>query len=325
MSQRNLILVHRGKNYEQDIGEIAGKVNALDRSITVYHLSAEVETDLPASAWQYPTLTVSLSSKFRIPVRRGPILSNRAIGKLTQQDTFRRNGIPTPPALPYRPGMKLDPILFGEFVVLKPIDLRMTSKGIGVKLFRRRTLENLTGQQLTSVMPPGNYMVQRYIDTGAQFNWFRVCTFLGSPLYSFFAISKMVRPALTASDESLFAAVIASNFSTDQHIQMYAPPSVIDMARNVHRAFPEIPLLGLDILIEEKTGRLFVLECNAGGNTWHFSSDVAREWREAHGRQVLEPSHLDAERRGRFFLIDQFGAFDVAALALARTVKELAS
>ena len=325
MSQRNLILIHRGPNYEEDFGEIAQKVIARDRGITVYHLPAGLEADLPVSAWQYPTLTVSLSSKFRIPIRRGPTLSNRAIGKLDQQDTFRRNGIPTPPALPYLLGMKLDPILFGEFVVLKPIDLRMTSKGIGVKLFRRRTLENMTGQQFASAMPPGEYMVQRYVDTGAQFKWFRVCTFLGSPLYSFFAISRIVRPPLTASDEALFEAVIASNFMTDQHIQMYAPPPVIDMARKVHRAFPHIPLLGQDILIEERTERLFVLECNAGGNTWHFSSEVAREWREAHGRQVPEPNHLGAERRGRFFLIDQFGAFDVAAFALARAVRELAS
>jgi len=253
MSQRNLILLHRGKNYEQDFAEIAGKVNALDHGITVYHLPAGLEADLPVSAWQYPTLTVSLSSKFRIPVRRGPILSNRQIDKLDQQNTFRRNGIPTPPALPFRPGMKLDPILFGEFVVLKPSDLRMTSKGIGVKLFRRRTLENMTGQRFTSIMPPGEYLVQRYVDTGAQFKWFRVCMFLGSPLYSFFAISKMIRPPLTANDEALFEAVIASNFMTDQHIQMYAPPGVIDMARKVHRAFPHIPLLGLDILIEERT------------------------------------------------------------------------
>jgi len=325
MNKRNLILVHRGPNYEQDFDDIAGKVNALDRGITVYHLPAGLRVDLPSSAWQHPTLTVSLSSKFRIPVRRGPILTNRPIGKLEQQYIFRRNGIPTPPALPFRPGMKLDPILFGEFVVLKPVDLRMTSRGIGVKLFRRSTLENMTGRTLAGLMPSGNYMVQRYVDTGTQFKWFRVSMFLGSPIYSFFAISKSTRPPLTASDEALFEALIASNFMTDQHMQMYGPPQVIDMARKVHKALPDIPLLGLDMLIEERTGRIYVLECNAGGNTWHFSSEVARDWREAHGRQVLEPRHLDDEGRGRHVLIDQFGAFDVAALVLAKAVRELAS
>jgi hypothetical protein len=102
------------------------------------------------------------------------------------------------------------------------------------------------------------------------------------------------------------------------------PPAVIEMAKKVHAALPDIPLLGMDIIIEERTERLFVLECNAGGNTWHFSSEVARDWREAHGKQILEPGHLDANQRGRFFLIDQFGAFDVAALALARAAREQA-
>ena len=90
MSQRNLILVHRGQDYVQDFDEIAGKVNALDRGITVYHLPAALNADLPHGAWQHPTLTVSLSSKFRITVRRGPILSNRPIGKLDQQGNWGR-------------------------------------------------------------------------------------------------------------------------------------------------------------------------------------------------------------------------------------------
>jgi len=169
MGQRNPILVHRRPDYEQDFDEIAGKVNSLERSITIYHPPAGLSANLPVNAWQHPTLTVSLSSKFRIPVNRGPILSNRPIDKLEQQDIFRRNGLPTPPALPFRAGMKLDPILFGEFVVLKPMDLKMTSKGLGVKLFRHRTLETMSRKALGGLMPSGKYLVQRYVDTGAQF------------------------------------------------------------------------------------------------------------------------------------------------------------
>jgi hypothetical protein len=205
------------------------------------------------------------------------------------------------------------------------MDLKLTSQGIGVRLFRRKTLEALAPAWFSAIMGPGNYIVQKYIDTGAQMKWFRVCSFLGFPLYSFYAISKTVRPSLGSSDETLFNAVIASNFTTDQHMQMYAPQDVMHLARKVHSAFPDVPLLGMDILVEERTGRLFVLECNAGGNTWHFSSSVAREWREVHGSQVDHPRHLTPEERGRFLLIDQFGAFDVAAFALAKAVREAAS
>ena len=49
---------------------------------------------------------------------------------------------------------------------------------------------------------------------------------------------------------------------------------------------------------------------------------MAHDWREAYGRQIGGIGDLEAERRGRFVLIDQFGAFDVTALALSRTLRE---
>lgn len=37
-------------------------------------------------------------------------------------------------------------------------------------------------------------------------------------------------------------------------------------------ALPDVPLQGIDVLRENKTGKLYALESNPGGNTWHFSS-----------------------------------------------------
>ena len=324
MTKRNLILIHRGPEYEADFEEIARKVNALDRDITVYHLPASLRAELPVSAWQYPTLTVALTSKFRLPVRRGPVLQNQAIEKLDQQALFRKNGIPTPPALPFRFGMKLDPILFGDFVILKPMDLKITSTGESVQLFRRARIEQLTirdfpGGHLIHKDRKG-YLVQKFVDTGERISAYRVTTFLGEPILSLHMKSNVHRPALDSADAVLESAPIASNAIKDKLRFLQADPDMIDLARKVHACLPDVPLLGVDVLREAATGRLYVLECNAGGNTWHFSSESGqklRGWFGGHPRVPIEK----AAQKGRKMYIEQYGAFDrVAEVLRAKTV-----
>ncbi len=324
MTKRNLVLIHRGPEYQADFDDIAKKVNALDRDITVYHLPASLRAELPLSAWQYPTLTVALTSKFRLPVRRGPVLRNQAIEKLDQQTLFRENGIATPPALPFRFGMKLDPILFGEFVILKPMDLKMTSTGESVQLFRRSRIEQLTirdfpGDHLIHKDRKG-YLVQKFVDTGDRISAYRVTTFFGEPILSIQMKSNVPRPALDASDPVLENAPVASNAIKDKQRFLHADPDMIELARRVHGALPGVPLLGVDLLREAPTGRLYVLECNAGGNTWHFSSKSGqklRGWFGGHPRVPIEKAAL----KGRKMYIEQYGAFDrVAEVLRAKTV-----
>lgn len=328
MTARNLVLIHRGPEYEQDFDEIAQLVNAADKNITVYHLPARLDAELPVSAWQYPTLTVSLSSRFRLPVRRGPIIKSGAIQKLIQQDVFRRNGIPTPPALPFKFGMKLDPIVFGEFVVLKPMDLRLTSTGENIHLFRRRRAEQITPAHFTVNHPlrnaPGSYLVQRFVDTGEHISYNRVMSFLGTPLYCMESTAITPRPALDSSDELLETARIANlGVGEKRPYRFHVDLDVLAIARRVHNALPHIPLLGIDIIREKATRRLFVLECNAGGNGWHFSSEAGRDLRTKAGRFAGYRDD-EAERGGRRVLIEQLGAFSLAAATLVKHVHRLA-
>jgi glutathione synthase/RimK-type ligase-like ATP-grasp enzyme len=53
-------------------------------------------------------------------------------------------------------------------------------------------------------------------------------------------------------------------------------PEIIALGERAHRAFPEIPFLGIDILREEPSGRLYVIEVNSAGDVWHFSSRTGR-------------------------------------------------
>ncbi len=328
MTKRNLIIIHRGPEYEQDFDEIAAKTNALDGDITVYHLPANYRGELPISAWNHPTLTISLTSKFKLPVRRGPILRNYAIEKLAQQDIFKKHGLPTPPACRFRFGQKLDPILFSRLVVLKPGDLRLTSTGEGIRLMRRQRAESLVPSELDEDHPlrssPQSFIVQRFVDTGEYIRYNRVTSFFGIPLWCNEAVSKNPRPSLASSDEILEAIPIANLAFKERVYRFHSDPDVLSVAKLVHSALPSIPLLGVDILREEGTGKLFVLECNAGGNGWHFSSKTAASFREeiavAHGH-----SGTASERFGRQVLIDQFDAFSCAAEILVQKTRALAT
>lgn len=49
---------------------------------------------------------------------------------------------------------------------------------------------------------------------------------------------------------------------------------VIRLGEAAHSAFPDIPLLGADIVREVPSGKLYILEVNAIGYIWHFSSSM---------------------------------------------------
>jgi hypothetical protein len=327
MTRRNLILIHRGPEYEEDFLEIVSRVRALDGDISVYPVPSSMGEELPESVWQFPTLTIALVAKFKVPIRRGPVLKNHSIEKLEQQALFRKHGIPTPPALPFRFGMKLDPILFGDFVILKPMDLKITSTGHGIQLFRRSRAEKLTINDFPSDhlirKDSKGYLVQRFVDTGERISAYRVTTFFSVPILSVSMKSNVNRPPLQSPDQILESTPVASNAIKDKKRFIHADDDMVELARKVHGLLPDIPLLGVDVLREASTGRLFVLECNAGGNTWHFSSksgEKLRGWFGEHPRVPLEK----AARRGRQMYISQYGVFDRVAEVLVEKVRSFA-
>lgn len=328
MASRNLIIIHRGEDYRRDFDEIARRITALDPGIAVFCVSPRIRRVMPDAGWEKPTLTVALMQHFTTEIRRGPILKNRQIHKPGQHRIFADAGLPFPPALPFRPGMKLDPIMFGEFVVIKPIDPNFGSYGRGVQLFRRRKLEGMTLQDFPPDhdlhRDPGGFVVQRFIDIGRRIPHYRVLSLFGTPLYCWFTREKLPQPPLEGSDEVIEKLRITNAGSGFRERSLCSEQDVLDLSVRVGNAFPDIPILGMDILREEKTGKLYVLECNPGGNTWHFSSrETAGLRRELGGASIV--GQRKGELLGRQRMIDQFGAFDRAAEVLVKKVRELAA
>jgi hypothetical protein len=327
MSRRNLILIHRGADYERDFEEIAQKVNALDGGITIYQLSAGFTAHLPDAAWQHPTLTVALSSRFGVTIRRGPVLKNHYINKLEQARRVHACGITTPPMMKFVTGMPLDPIMFGEFVIIKPMTL--TSKGEGVQLFRRRKLQGKSKRDFPANHPihrdKEGYLVQKFIDTGEYPAWNRVMTFFGRPVYAVHGVLTVPRPPLNATDDELENASIAIQAAARQR-EWRVDQDVIDFAKAASNAFPDIPFLAIDVLRDVNTRKLYFLECNPGGNTWHFSSSQPGGINLRHQLGEIEKNGPEiALELGRQRMIAQFNAFDVIAEALVEKTRALAA
>jgi hypothetical protein len=326
MSERNLIVIHRGPEYARDFDEIAKKILAVDPAISVFCIDQSTSHAMPDNAWERPTLTVALAAKFKAEIRRGPILTNRSILKPSQHKIFVDAGLPTPPTVRFIPGLKLDPILFGEYVLIKPINPKLASYGRGIQLFRRRKLERMTNFPRDHIIhrDRDGYIVQRFIDTGPFLALYRVLTLFGVPLSCFFARERLPQPALGGSDEEIESRRVISNTGNFRTRSLCSDADVLALGARAGKAFPDIPLLGMDIIREEKTGQLFVLECNPGGNTWHFSSKLTGAVRQQLGSRSLVGAKK-ADLVGRQMLIDQFGAFDRAAEVLIEKTKKLAA
>jgi hypothetical protein len=96
------------------------------------------------------------------------------------------------------------------------------------------------------------------------------------------------------------------------------------LAERVHTQFPDMPILGIDVLRDAATRELYVLECNSGGNTWHFSSKIGERIRLGFGNAKVN-GVARANQIARRMLIEQYGAFDIVATTLVEKTHRLAS
>jgi hypothetical protein len=222
--------------------------------------------------------------------------------------------------------MELDPTVFDELVVLKPTDPELMSEGDMVFLFRRERLCGLEKEELPPAHPvrrkPNAFLAQKYIHTGKQPRCIRVGTFFGKAIFCYTIETRRQLPDLDSPDEVLEKASVASNLA-ERTRRLVVDEDAIRLAEATHRAFGSVPLLGIDLLRDLATGQLYVLEINAGGNTWHFSSKIGEETRVSIG--AARKAGNGAGEEGRLALIEQFGAFGVIARSLVAKTRELAA
>ena len=317
----NLFLIFSQSRFNiRDVAEIGSLVMRKAPDILVHVVSPHSTADnVSKNAWRGPALTVSLAGgtgKF-IP-SRGPILFNQPLSKFEQHRRLTSAGLNTPHTAKFQFGESYHEDDWSEFVVLKPANLKMTSKGKNVRLMRTRRLHQISqqGPNGPDSAKMKDTIVQQFIDSGELATFWRPMTLFGRTLYCMKSWSPIPRPALTAPDEEIEAAIIepkqaevVSKFKVSEMRALEHDPEVVELARKVHATVPNYPLLGCDIIREISSGKLFVIEMNAGGNVWHFSSR----------RAALGLATITREDR-----IKQYGAWDIAADSLIEKTRALA-
>ena len=293
-----------------DFRDIAQRIEKIAPDIHVKVFHPYRFSELPDSIWKIPTLLVNMMLSEALKMPRGAALLSRQISKLLQDEMFRLGEIRSPRTAKYEIGMLLDPQVWGDLVLMKPIPLNKTSKGIGIQVFRTRRLSGMS----TKDFPPDHLvhstpmLLQEFIDSGQFPQKYRALTLCGDVLYISKDTCGTQRPDFSATDDEIESGIFHANGASIEYGQY---PDIYEFARKMASAFPAIPLLGCDIIRNVHTGELFGLEVNAGGNVWHFSSKMMAENR-ARKPDVVKAVH------------EQYGAFDVAAKALIRTTRRMA-
>ena len=318
---RSLVLVNRPLWQDPaDLQEIVMRVR--ERAPEILPIVVQDGFDvarIPPVVWQRPTLTVSFAPLTRFKPPRGAVLHGRPIPKLEQYRRFLAAGLPTPKTALFEFGRSYGEEHWGEFVILKPVNLGLSSTGDSLMFRRTRRLRELRREDF----PPQHYihrggaLVQSFIDTGPQPMVRRVLSLCGRPLYTLRSWTPAPRPGLSAPDEEIEAGIVdpkhplvRARYAVQDRRSLAADDEATAFAASVHAAFPELPLIGCDILKDHVSGKLFVIEINAGGNTWHFSSTTYAAQR--------------AELGGRDAFVNQLGAWKIAAQALIARTRQLA-
>jgi hypothetical protein len=250
-----------------------------------------------------PTMVFSPVPLQRLRPLRGVVFQGCDLSKSEQQRALERLGLPVPRWTRLTATAEPDLAAFGPYVVTKP-DGGM--RGAYVKIKRK---DRVRWKPPPDPLESGNpdWIVQEFIYTGVWPVTYRVSTLFGEVLYAMRGeASHASRPlrgryAFAGGRDVGGASIVAS--ARGSTWSLAEDPEVLALARRAHEAFPDIPLLGVDIIREHGTGRLYVLEANPTGWTWHFSSRMGREAQETFGFDLA--GQFDGLRKAARVLADK--------------------
>lgn len=285
----------------RDFAEIAARVRARAPDVRVrVHAPRRWRSVFRHLTGRRPLTVVALRHwGDGIRPRRGRCFQGAEGGKAQQYERMEAAGLATIPWARWTPETTLDPARFGAYVIAKP-DVGARGRGVHLRSARRLRYDaEKHGREA--------WIVQRFVHTGPYPVVHRVTTFFGRPVLH---LRSELSQANACEDPEAGTGIAGHNpvassrrakvtLVRDEEIERYA-------SRVARAAYPEVPVLALDVLRDRRDGGLHCCECNPWGRGWHFSSVLGRSVQQEHG--------LDFRA--------QLGAFDVAAEELVRVARE---
>ena len=222
--------------------------------------------------WQVrrPSLVFSPSELRGFVPRGGIIYCGHPYDKHEQVSRLKTISAPTPRTETLSPASSFDPAEWGDYVIVKPSS---HDRGRGVRLVRTVDLP-ARFDELTAVIKD-RYLVQPFIDHSEDGypTEYRVLSMFGRALYCARNRWGSRRPPLAEIAANRHGVIASNDIDMGGRVRAICNDSdIIALGERVHEAFPECPVIGVDIIRERQTGRLWVLEANPHGRVWHLSS-----------------------------------------------------
>ena len=302
-ARRSLVLVaKRSQNHLPDFVRMSRYIRTIAPDVRPVVVADRPYNALRPSLWLRPTLVFSPVLLRKVRLIRGRIFHGISLSKSEEYARLETCGIPVPrwALLTEHQHPNLDG--FGNYVVSKP---DRGGRGAEVKI-RKKTRVRWKPIERTLPRRCSDLVVQEFIYTGPWPISYRVTTLFGKALWSWMAEADHARRPLKGADvfadgpEGGGMSIVSTGSGCRFSLSYDA--EVIALAERAHAAFPDIPLIGVDIIREQPGGRLYVIEVNSCGQTWHFNSPTGRAIQEQFAFDL--ESQFDGLRKASHILID---------------------
>jgi hypothetical protein len=276
-------------------------------------ISVRVIADRPyhffrPSFWIRPVMVFSPVRLRRFVSLRGRVFQGAGLSKSEECSALESCGIPTPRWAVLSAEEQPDLSGFGKYVVSKP---DRGGRGAEVKIRRASRVRWRGGRGTTQGHRIDKLLIQQFIYTGPWPSSYRVTTLFGKALWSWKVEADRARRPLLGPDRFAEGATGGgmSIVSTGQgcRFSLNDESDVLQLAERAHAAFPDVPLLGIDIIREHSTGKLYVIEANSCGRTWHFNSPTGRAIQDQFGFEL--ETQFDGIRKAAAILAEQTRRF----------------
>ena len=278
----NVLLV---TDWDKDILKFSEVARELRRLGVRARIAHDVEPQMKHRLWSLgiETKVISMFPLNKFLPDWAEVWQQKNYNKIHEYELLGRAGILVPKWVAVYENQTPDLSGFSEYVVVKPA---LGWRGAFVRIMRRDKVayRPIVTKVMGDTVSPA-LIAQEYIHTGTWPISYRVTTVFGEPILMFRSVAEASRQPFIGFtfDAQFFAgrSVVATAKGCSRDGQV--PEDVINLARRAHQAFPDIPLLGIDIVRDYKTNQLFVLEVNAFGRTYLLADEHSQEHLDTFG------------------------------------------